>query len=182
MTFDKILDDGRLWAVRYDGKDDNCFAELFNQWYDIQWLKSFFKENLSDLSSYFHITDVYTAILDTIEDATKLECLMLDIKPEADLDLLFQHLENSRYSEMTLGKEKARLRIKNRHSSWLRIYAIKIEDGVYVVTGGAIKLTATMSERKHTLSELAKLELVRNYFIDNGVFDNNSLKDYIKYE
>ena len=23
MTFDEITDDGRLWAVRYDGEDDN---------------------------------------------------------------------------------------------------------------------------------------------------------------
>ena len=29
MTFDKILDDGRLWAVRYDEKGQNYFDELF---------------------------------------------------------------------------------------------------------------------------------------------------------
>lgn len=63
MTFDKILDDGRLWAVRYDGKEDNCFEELFDQWYDMNWLRNFFKENLSDLESFFHITDVYEAVM-----------------------------------------------------------------------------------------------------------------------
>lgn len=35
MTFDKILDDGRLWAVRYEGHEENCFEELFGQWYDM---------------------------------------------------------------------------------------------------------------------------------------------------
>lgn len=83
---------------------------------------------------------------------------------------------------MTLGKEKARGKSVQKHSSWLRIYAIKIEDGIYVVTGGAIKLTATMSERTHTLAELAKMEMVRNYFIDNGVFDKEGLNDYINHE
>ena len=29
MTFDKILDDGSLWAVRYDNEQDNCFDSLF---------------------------------------------------------------------------------------------------------------------------------------------------------
>lgn len=182
MTFDKILDDGRLWAVRYDEQEQNCFDELFDRWYDVQWLKSFFTDNLSDLSAYFHITDVYKAIMETIEDASTLECLMLDISPDANLNTLFRHLENNRFSEMTLGKEKARGKSVNKHSSWLRIYAIKIEDGIYVVTGGAIKLTATMSERTHTLAELAKMEMVRNYFIDNGVFDKEGLNDYINHE
>jgi|GEM_PF-4108698 len=63
MTFDKLLDDKRLWAVKYDG----------------------------------------------------------------DLDLLFKHLENSRFSEMTLGRKKAYGDGSYRHQSWLRIYAIKIE-------------------------------------------------------
>ena len=73
MTFDKILEDGRLWAVRYDGKEDNCFDELFSQWYDMQWLREFFKENLSDLESYFHITDVYKAVMETIDEASRLD-------------------------------------------------------------------------------------------------------------
>ena len=182
MTFDKILDDGRLWAVHYDGEDNNCFDELFSQWYDMQWLKEFFKENLSDLKSYFHITDVYEAVMDTIEDASKLECLMLDITPDANLNTLFRHLESYRFSEMSLGKEKARGDGSFRHPSWLRIYAIKIENGIYVVTGGAIKLTATMSERKHTLEQLARLERVRNHFIDNGIFDKEGLYDYFENE
>jgi hypothetical protein len=64
----------------------------------------------------------------------------------------------------------------------LRIYAIKIEPGVYLVTGGAIKLTATMVERSHTLAELAKMERVRNYLLDNGVFDLDGFNDYYENE
>ena len=182
MTFDRILEDGRLWAVRYDGQDDNCFVELFDSWFDMQWLASFFKDNLDDLKSYFHITDVYEAVMETVEEASRLECLMLDITPDANLDLLFRHLENSRFSEMALGREKAKVDGSYLHPSWLRIYAIKIDQGAYLVTGGAIKLTATMAERCHTLSELAKLEKVRNYLMDNGVFDKDGLTEYIDNE
>lgn len=28
MTFDKILEDGRLWAVRYDGENDNALRNV----------------------------------------------------------------------------------------------------------------------------------------------------------
>ena len=91
MTFDKILDDKRLWAVKYDGEKANCFDQLFSTWYDMNWLRSFFQENLADLSSYFHITDVYEAVMETIDDAKRLECVMMDITPDANLDLLFKH-------------------------------------------------------------------------------------------
>lgn len=63
---------------------------------------------------------------------------------------------------------------------WLRIYAIKLNPGVYVVTGGAIKLTRTMQEREHTLKELVKMEKVRQFFVANNVIDNDSFTDFIK--
>ncbi len=178
MTFDKILDDGRLWAVRYDNEQDNCFDSLFAKWYDMSWLKAFFQENITDLSAYFKITDVYQAVMETLQEAKVLQCLMLDISPQANLDVLFRHLENSRYSEMSLGKEKVKGNGLGYRPSWLRIYAIKMDKGAYLITGGAIKLTATMSERPHTLAELAQLEIVRNKLIDLGVYDTEGLNDY----
>ena len=178
MRFDRLLDDNRLWAVRYDNEESNCFDLLFSSWYDVKGLLAFFKDNLSDLSAFFHITDVYEAVEDTIGEAHRLECLMLDISPDANLDYLFKHLENSRFTEMSLGREKVRGDGNGNHPSWLRIYAIKLEPGVYLVTGGAIKLTATMAERPHTLAELAKMERVRNYLIDEGVFDLDGFNEY----
>ena len=134
-------------------------------------LASFFKQNISDLESYFKITDVNQAIYDTIEDSERLQCLIMDISPDADLDKIFRPLENSRTSEILLGKEKARLRNPPRHASWLRIYAIKLEPGIYIVTGGAIKLTRTMQEREHTLIELARMEKVRRFLLDNDIVE-----------
>lgn len=182
MTFDKILDDKRLWAVKYDGKKDNCFDLLFSSRYDMNSLRSFFQENIADLSSFFHIKDVYEAVIETIDKAKRLERVMMDIAPDANLDLLFRHLENSRFSEMALGKEKAYGDGGRRHRSWLRIYAVKIEHGVYLVTGGAIKLTAKMEEWRHTMEKLAKLERVRNFLLDSGVFDLDGFNDYIDNE
>ena len=144
------------------------------------WLRSFFKQNMNDLASYFKITDVNQAIYDTIEDSDRLQCLILDISPDANLDEIFRPLDNGRISEMLLGKEKARLRNTPRHASWLRIYAIKLEPGIYIITGGAIKLTRTMQEREHTLVELARMEKVRNFLLDNDIVDLDSFNDYLK--
>lgn len=179
MRYDKILDDNRLWAVRYDGEADNVLQQLFSQWSDPVWLMDFFSANMTDLESYFKITDVGQAIYDTLDDNMALQCLILDISPEADLDKIFRPLSNGRTSEMMLGKEKARLKDRQQHASWLRIYAIKLEPGCYIITGGAIKLTRTMQEREHTLRELAKMELVRNELIAQGAIDVDGFVDYM---
>lgn len=180
MTFDKILPDGRLWAVQYPGEETNALQQLFDQWEDPLWLRRFFLDNIDDLSAYFKITDVNQAIFDTLSDREALQCLILDISPEANLDELFRPLENSRTQEMTLGKEKARLHNTPRHASWLRIYAIKLDPGIFIVTGGAIKLTATMQEREHTLQELLKMEKVRSFLLEQGVMDSEGFTDYIE--
>ena len=63
------------------------------------------------------------------------------------------------------------------HSSWLRIYAIKLGQGTYLVTGGAIKLTHLMADREHTLNELRKMEMVGNYLLDNGIVDAEGISE-----
>lgn len=100
-------------------------------------------------------------------------------KRSLNLDTIFRPLENSRISEILLGKEKAKIKDRPRHASWLRIYAIKLEPGCYIITGGAIKLTHTMKEREHTLNELNKMEQVRNYLISNQAIDADGFVDYL---
>lgn len=107
MTFDDITGDGRLWAVRYDGANDNELFRLFDQWNDVMWLRNFFKENINDLSAYFKITDINQAISDTIDDSEILEGVILDISPEANLDLIFRPLSNNRTIAEMSEKMKA---------------------------------------------------------------------------
>src|SRR5574344_167079 len=178
MTFDDLTQDGRLWAVRYDGNDDNAFEQVLEQWNDLDWLREFFKKNINDLTSYFNITDIKKAITDTIEDAGELECIILDISPDAALAEIFRPLNNSQPSAVLLDKEKPRLKRHARHTSWRRIYAIRLSEGIYIITGGAIKLTATMSERAHTNEELKKMEKVRDYLLNEGIVDDASFIDF----
>lgn len=179
MTFEKIIEDGRLWAVIYEGESQNTLDKLFDQWNDVMWLRQFFKENMNDLTSYFKITDVNDAIWDTIEDSERLQCLILDISPDADLDKLFRPLENYRTADMLLGMEKARLKRTVGHSSWLRIYAIKLAEGIYIITGGAIKLTLRMDDREHTKTELLKMEKVRRYLLEENIIDDEGFIEYV---
>lgn len=179
MTFDNITNDGRLWAVRFDGEDENEFIKTIDQWDDVQWLRTFFKENINDLIAYFKISDINKAISDTIEDSDRLQCIVLNMSMEADLSKLFRPLDNSQVSDAMLQKEKARLKHKFGHASWLRLYAIKLIPGVYIITGGAIKLTATMQEREHTRMELTKIDRVRRFLLEMNIIDDAGFIDYI---
>jgi len=143
------------------------------------WLRDFFFKNKDDLNTYFKVTNVDSAIYETIEDAHDLQCLILDLAVESDLNKVFRPLEPSRMSDIILGKEKAKGKPLN-HPSWLRIYALKVGDSTYIITGGAIKLTATMQEREHTLEELKKMEAVRNYLLFEGIVDSDGFIDYLQ--
>ena len=94
MVFDKITEDGRLWAVRFDENADNEFIKTIDQWDDVQWLRAFFIENISDLIAYFKISDINIAISDTIDDSDRLQRIILDISPGADLNRIFRPLDN----------------------------------------------------------------------------------------
>ena len=179
MVFNDITGDEKLWAVRFEGETNNEFIKLFYNWNDVMWLRTFFKENINDLSAYFKITDINQAVKDTIEDSKKLRCIIMDISPETDLSKLFRPLDNNQASDAMLQKEKARLKREPGHSSWLRLYAIKLTAGVYIITGGAIKLTATMQEREHTRKELVKIDKVRRYLLEEGIIDDSGFIDYI---
>lgn len=178
MKFEDILNNGKLWSVVYDGNEEDILTRTLSNWINIDFLTKFFTENIEDLDKYFKITNIDEAIYDTVADAASLSCLILDANPMANLDMLFRPLEPSRYSEMTLSREKAKGKRVSGHPSWLRLYAIKLDKGVFLVTGGAIKLTHLMDERQHTLEELKRMEQVRNYLLDSGVIDNEGLIEY----
>lgn len=140
--------------------------------------KRFFIRNQEDLNAFYHVS-LEDAIWDTIEDSDKIETMLLELAENDNLDTLFRPLDNNEISESLLQKDKARLKKRPLHSSWLRIYAIRLSTGAYIITGGAIKLTLKMEEREHTKLELSKIEKVRNFLLSEHIIDDDSFIDYI---
>jgi len=168
-----IIDES-LYSFRYVGEEQHEFARLFDLWRDAEYLEDFFEAHKTDLSSEFWgEIDVLEAILITRKEANRLELEILNVAESGKTDrystlsTLFKPLYNNPLKIEHFEKNK--LKGKNR-PSWLRIYAIRIESNLFVITGGAIKLTPTMNEREHLLKELGKLEAARNFLMD----DNNA--------
>src|SRR5690606_6575643 len=119
--------------------------------------EDFFEANQKDLSEL----TLEEAVIQTINEADLLfETVLSKVNEKGWLNSVFKNLHNQEYKAVVLSKKKAR-------RNWLRIYAIKIDEEVFLITGGAIKLTHLMQERAHTNEELTKLEQAKNYLKEN---------------
>ncbi|MCM1452304.1 MAG: hypothetical protein NC102_08590 [Clostridium sp.] len=175
MEFVRIIENyDHLWAVKDRDEDVDELTLLFRKWNNVEYLLNFFIENFDDLKDFFKIERLDKAVEDTLEDAERLQELVMEFPYTQNLDDIFKPLgiTDTRLSELT--REKARNWNRERHASWLRIYAIRLEPNVYVITGGAIKLTRTMQEREHTAKELEKLNRCKSFLKSNGIFDQDS--------
>ena len=138
MKFERIIEGkDHLWAVRDMNKPNNELAALFQKWNDAEYLWDFFLENQNDLQEFFHIERISEAVEDTIDDAEQLERLILEIPYTENLDELFIPLSSADMTIRELAREKARNWNRTGHASWLRVYAIRLEKNVFVITGGA---------------------------------------------
>lgn len=158
-----------LYAIRYGGETDE-FHRLFELWQDPEYLRSFFKEHQNDLEKGFYKTSINNAVRNTLEEAQRLEDRIFDCCEKGHYDLthslqsFFQALRNDDYKLYSLQKTKGRQR-------WLRLYAVRIDVNLYVISGGAIKLTKRMEDRKHTQNEKYKLDQTVEYLKSLNLID-----------
>lgn len=167
----------QLTSFRYDTDQPDEFSRLFSQWQDPEFLYNFFTEHIEDLQSgFFGTVSLPTAIRRTRDEARKLEHMLLQlaIGKHDDLDSIFLPLTLEEPIELTRSKAKG-----DTQRSWLRIYAIKLQSNVYVVTGGSIKLTRGMQDRNHTMLELRKFERCKDFLHEQGVTDIEGLSELI---
>lgn len=169
-----------LFAIKYPGEIKDEFSRLFELWQDAEYLEAFFETHKSDLENGFWGTiSIENAIYDTFEYAQEFENILFELSEESDagqiegLKDVFRPLYNSQYQILTLKKSKAK-------QNWLRLYALRVEDNVYIITGGAIKLTQKMQDRPHTNLELQKIERCRRFLLDQGIVDVEGIIEEIE--
>lgn len=164
------------------------FVRLFDNWNDVAYLDAFFDHHQKDLlAGFFRETHtIEEAVHKTLDEAERLESKLLDIAERgstssySNLQNLFKPVfehEKSQYPIPVLQKSKV---YGDGERSWLRVYALRIDNNLYVITGGAIKLTKTMNDRPHLLAELEKMELVKKWLIENQVIDLDSLIEFME--
>jgi hypothetical protein len=169
----------RLYAFKFPNEDYDQFERLFDCWQDPEFLENFFTQHERDLRSNFYRTlsiSVEDAVLYTIDEAKRLEkrLLYLSSDPRQSLSDVFKPLSDWDFGKYKSFKYKA---YGSRRKSWLRIYAIRMAANIYIVTGGAIKLTQTMQDREHTATELRKMDRCIEFLREVGVDDIEGFKE-----
>ncbi len=158
-----------LYAFKFPGESSDELERVFDEWADPMYLFQFFEENNKDID----IT-IEQAIEKIQKEANFLRDRLIELASEEPnkLNDLFKNLNNYEYTAKLLQEQKARNR-------WLRLYAIKIDDNNYVITGGTIKLDNQhlMKHRVHTQKELDKINKCRDYLNDEGVIDDDSFQE-----
>jgi hypothetical protein len=164
-----------LFAFKYSGESYDEFRRIFNSWADPEYLEDFFENNKSDLiNGYYDIHTVEGAIFETYDHAVYLENRLLLLSEQSSseqlkgLEEIFKPLHNSQTKILQLNKCKAQ-------QNWLRLYALRVDKNVYIITGGTIKLTRTMQERAHTMQELDKISQCREFLLSKGIVRVESL-------
>jgi hypothetical protein len=134
---------------------------LFDLWQNQDYLRGFFEEHQVDFHSYYKGISIEDAIRITRKEAEKLQRKLLDYAkdPQFSLSSLFQKLNNNEYKLQSHEKSKVKLR-------WLRIYAIRVDENFFVISGGAIKVVESMQDKAYLIEELRKLEITKRYLLD----------------
>lgn len=180
---------GGLLAVHYEREDTDEFERLFDLWHDVAYLENFFNEHFHDIHYYEpgkNARDIIEeSVNEIIDEANELEDLIREHvqagfdNAGANLQFIFKPLDNRVYELKPLQKSKASAKTRWRPEPKLRIYAIRLAPNLYIMTGGAIKLTATMGESAHLLEELTKIEAVRQWLQENGIREPEDLNEQL---
>lgn len=157
-----------LYTFHYSNEDSDELERVFDEWDDPVYLFDFFTDNKVDLKNNYTVEE---AIEKTKTDLKHFRNKLLELESDPrKLNLFFQNLHNQEYKAKILSDQKAK-------QSWLRLYAIKIDDSeqpMFVITGGMIKLTHLMEDRPHGLIERNKIKRCKDFLKNNGVIDTDS--------
>jgi hypothetical protein len=164
-----------VYAMRYTGQGLSEFHRLFKEWRNPVILEEFFNEHEEDLRS--HVSGPFTiedAIEYTIEDADDFEKRIKTLSETNDVEGFEALFRNLHKDEKGNGFSEKKAYGSQKPATWIRLYAFKIDDGIYCISGGAIKLTRSLQERKHTQNELDKLKICQDYFKSQGICDEGA--------
>ena len=172
-----------LWAMRWDGEPTDAFRKLLVDWADPEYMFKFCVDHLLDVQHKFgYAIDPVVAATELMDEAQVLKELLYRLgtrrQPDAQLQQVFKPLGNEG-SLTELQLSKASVKGRTYKDPKLRIYAVRVGENTYVVTGGAIKLTDRMGERPHTQAQLERVQRARDWLKSENIIYPEDLKELL---
>ncbi|MGV4380656.1 hypothetical protein ACQ1Q1_06730 [Ornithobacterium rhinotracheale] len=140
-----------LYAIQYKDCKENEYDRLLELWNDTDRLIKLLNDLKEDIPPNKTKYEVAQEILKEVEYIDDLLIEITETKP-VNLDEFFQPLYNQEYYEVKLSLRKGKVG-RTLRTNYLRVYAIRIDEETYIITGGAIKMHRAMQDRVHTHKE-----------------------------
>jgi hypothetical protein len=161
----------RLFALHYSCEEDDEYNRLIEQWTSPKYLIDFANAN--------GLINTPKFVEERIEDAEQIIDIIDEIENSGlKLETYFRALNDNEIGYTILSLQKGKTYHLKRKNN-LRLYAIKIDDDCFIITGGAIKMSQKMQDHNDTLVELKKLNKAKDYFVANDVHDIDSFTELI---
>lgn len=162
----------RLYSIAI-GSESDAFKNCFDNWRDIGYLYEVFLRNPEVLK--FHNLSIKEAVEKLVIEADKFEediLMCAEEKTEENIldEYIFEPLHKSDDYELPLIQAKAYGTTTGK--SFLRLYAIRLADGCYIITGGIIKTADTIQKSEGGEEELNTLKAVEKQLRTNNSFDS----------
>lgn len=163
--------ENKLYALE-TVRGSDAFTDCFNNWQDATYVFNCFKGKEEALLFYGvdkkqaaqqvlqESQQFYLDILNIANGKTHVTSLdhsiFIPLHPNTDFDLPL--LETKAYGT-------------DHQTSFLRMYAIRLNDGCYIVVGGLIKTSNTLQDSKEGKAILKRIKQVVNFLRDNNYTD-----------
>jgi len=164
--------DSRLFSFRYPNEKNHELKRLLKLWNNPVYIIDFITQHAVDAPKGINALQLATQIEN---DAVTIDDYLLKLgkNPQGNFEFFFKSLDNNEFQIKSLSKRKGR-------KNYLRLYAIRIDNNCFVITGGAIKFTKLMQDKEHTKIELQKLERCREFLKNKGILDAESYFEFIQ--
>ena len=170
-----------LYTIQHDGESQDEYDKLFDFWDDTEKIFEYLKSNKAYLETEYFESET----IDSIERKIARESFELSRLLDEDygpgkkqkLESLFRPLKDHEYKLPPYQDTKAV--IKNARDfprPVLRIYAVRISENTFVISGGAIKLVHRMEDHPDTKQELYKLNKTKVFLKSLGFEDSEDFK------
>lgn len=172
----------KLYALAGANGSD-VFHQCFQQWQDIAQLHDFFSTNPSSLHHYG--LGKKEAIKKILREAEQFENDILAIARGQEINssldkLIFTPLHLKDDFETPFLQSKAYG--QEGTPGFLRLYAIRLNDGCYIIVGGLIKTTRSLQESEEGKAMLVKLNEAADFLKQNNYEDTYNISELILYK
>jgi hypothetical protein len=158
--------ESQLYSFHYDEYNEIEYERNLNQWSNTEYLYEFAKEN--------NIQDIVAFVDEISDNLEEMQDLINDIaESDGQFKRLFIPLKYSETNK-TISLRKGKIN-HNR----LRLYAIKLIDELFIITGRAIKISQRMQDHPSTAQELSKLSEARIYLDINDTHNKDAFFELI---